>query len=145
MHAPEPYPLSCTGADHVTRRFWYTVEQHAVRGAEEVHVRVHPRNPPEDALDRWFELVLRQSGLASYRILSIDRNRCEYGGKGIPDALLPELCRRFGIEIWSSTLWNEDDPSDSRTYASDAMWERLVRKGLASHSAEVDRYRCPPT
>lgn len=135
-----PRELWCTGKDEVTRRFWYDVQAGESEG--EVCVRVHLHDPPQ-VEDHWFDLVLKKLGDRRYRSDSIWANQPHYSKQGIPDALYPELCRRFDIEIWSSQTRSCE--AQYRTEDAEKMWKRLVTKGLATYVAESNLYVCPPT
>jgi hypothetical protein len=135
-----PFPLSCVGRDGVSRVFQVDITEDEVFGDALLHVRVRP--PPDEDVGHWFDLTLHKCSPRAYRIGMIDRNKVEYGGKGIPDALLPELAARLGVEIWSSVKWNDSDPSERRTESAEKMWKRIMAKGLAMYVAAEDRYVC---
>jgi hypothetical protein len=134
------FPLRCLGRDGATRAFDVKITPDEVSGDEVLHIQVFP--PSELDVGHWFDLTLKKRSLGSYQIGTIDRNKREYGGQGIPDALLPELANRLSVEIWSSVKWNEADPSERRTEDADKMWARLVAKGLAAYVVGEGRYRC---
>ena len=122
------------------RVFHVDIDEDEVSGDEFLYVRVLP--PSDEDVGHWFDLTLQRVSAQAYRIGTIDGNRTEYGGKGIPDALLPELANRLGVDIWSSLQWNDADPSERRTGDADKMWNRLVAKGLATYDREERRYVC---
>ena len=63
----------------------------------------------------------------------------EYRAKGIPDALIPVIKQELGLSVESSP--RRGATTDVyRTDAATAVWDRLVRKGLASYAADRDVY-----
>lgn len=132
------FKLRCEGKDGVARTFRVEVTADEISGDEELHVRVLP--PSDLDVGHWFDLTLHKRTPGSYRIGTIDRNKREYGGRGIPDALLPDLAKRMEIRIWSSVKMNSADPSERRTDDADRMWKRLETKGLATWVEDEGRY-----
>lgn len=130
------FPLLTTDRTGGPRRFQVSVERES--GSAKVYVKVL-----EDGADPWkiegFGLTLVEGTDGTLRI---DASLCHpsHRGAGIPDALLPELSRRLGTRIVSSS--NQDE-TESRSPEAEKMWKRLAEKGLARYDEQADRYSCP--
>jgi hypothetical protein len=125
----------CIGKDKKRRTFEVDIAPDDVVADALLHVRVSP--PPIATAVRWFDLVLRQQSPGIYRIDMIQRNA--FGGMGIPDTVIPELCRRLAVTICSSV---KSAGSEYRTEDADKMWSRLVSHNLARYIEGEDRFVC---
>lgn len=86
-----------------------------------------------------FGVTLIESPDGSLRIDAISGHPT-HRAAGIPDSLLPELSRRFGKPVVSSS---NKDSTESRNDEAEKMWKRLVEKRLAHYDEQADRYSCP--
>lgn len=142
MDSEEEFSIECTGRDSVRRTFPCVIEPDEVEQAGLLHCRIFACGTAKCEVC-WFVLSIRRIARGQYRIDIIESMVKDFRAKGIPDAILPELCRRLQVEILSSVHLNPDDESERRTPEADRMWERLVTKGIASYLADCDRYVCP--
>jgi len=61
-----------------------------------------------------------------------------YSGKGIFDAMIPEAAKVLGIKIVSSR--KKVEPGEWREPEAEAVWLRLIDKGLVRYDADRDEY-----
>ncbi len=146
---PQPGELSvirCTGADRITREFYYEIESDAGADVPEMIVRVH-QEAQISGEQHWFDLTLKQLDENRWMVSMMQHNNKEwYRAKGIPDALIPALAERLNKVITSSS--NRDPakrfPEEFRNEAATKVWRRLVGQGRATYQENEDRYMCIP-
>lgn len=136
---PQHFSLECVDRYGTSHTFPCVLETEEGE-PDLVHCRVFPCGIAS-CVTCWFVCSIRRLTPQRYRIDMIDRMRREFGGLGIPDALLPKLCHLLEIEIVSSLADTRD--AEWRTDLAEEMWRRLVRKRIASYLPEQDRYVCP--
>lgn len=101
----------------------------------QVQVRADLQGPSED----FFELELVKESPGLLRIQTIHHHYAPHLKEmGIPEALLPHLKKRFGMQIQSSPVAGL--PGVSRSPSATAMWKRLVAARLATYDAPTDTF-----
>jgi hypothetical protein len=92
--------------------------------------------PPPDG--HYYELAIRKFNESTVQTTQMENHdHAELRGKGITEALIPEISRRLQRDVLSSPEYR--DNSDRRTVHATKVWERLVSRGVAVR--EGDRYR----
>lgn len=105
--------------------------------------RVRSIPQPDDG--EFFELRLKPSIQGVLQVVGIYAHKERYRRKGIPDALLPRMCKILRCRVRSSPTAGEGETQDQwRTPDATAMWNRLVSHGLASYDVSSDLYWMPP-
>lgn len=89
-----------------------------------------------------FQMTLKPLLDGRFRIDAITAHT-SHRKAGISDSLLPELSRRFGKAVVSSSNRFAATPEEFRSVDAEKMWRRLVGKGLATYDGQQDRYSCP--
>lgn len=121
-------------------------------GASEYHLTVdnefgdyvcRVRNVPYPEDHEFFELILRPLAQDLLQVIGVDAHKDRYRRRGIPDTLLPRMCELLRCRVRSSPTAGESQ-DQWRTPAATAMWNRLVRSGLASYNKDDDIYWMPP-
>lgn len=139
-------PLQCTGADSVTREFYYEIESDREAGGLEIIVRVYEQS--QISIERhWFDFILKPLDENRLMVSMMQHNNKEwYRAKGIPDALIPALAQRFQKVVTSSSNCDaaKKFPEESRNGPASKVWKRLVEQGRATYQESVDRYVCAP-
>ena len=116
--------LNCTGADGVQRPFEYEVDKSQF--SNEWYFRVCTSPTPTSG--QFFECNVKEVDPQTVRVIAIAHHGLAiYVAKGIPDAILPEIAARLGMEVVSSSnlsghagVW--------RTPDAEKVWKRSARR-----------------
>lgn len=135
------HEIECEGRDEVRRTFVYAdpYKQQLLGGYHELSFTVKAHENDSDSLD----LDLRERGNGELWLRSITHyGNPKFSAKGIPDALLPCLSKRYGVRICSGKTWGAGEiTQEFLSVDATKMWKRLVEKGLAEYSEREDVYR----
>lgn len=135
-----PFPLVTTDRPGRSRSFQVSVETDE-SDADKIYVTAL-----EDGVDpktvEGFQMTLKPLPDGRLRIDAITAHP-SHREAGIPDSLLPELSRRLGKDVVSSSNRFAASPEEFRSIDAEKMWKRLVGKGLATYDEQQDRYSCP--
>jgi len=137
QHTTPLHSYSQDGEEHVS---YYSVDDH---GSEQpidwsFHVtRSDIRPIPEE---KWYELTAKVFDKDTVQTTWMANNKLpDYKGKGISEALIPEIARLLEKNIISSPPY--DDAGNRRSPYATIIWERLVAAGIANQRG--DRYIVP--
>jgi len=110
-HPRAPFPIQCVSRKNKLGNTFFVF--HDEESPKDWDFRVYPTQSPSEAeLGRFFLLRLRKLETQEWRIIYIgNQDNEEFRGKGIPNALLPAVAHRYGIQICSSTR-KGDGPSE---------------------------------
>ena len=125
------------GHDHL---FYYTVSEDQVGHLQEWQFIVTDAPGRSSAVKGdFYDLIVRHLDAQTVQVASMEnRDIPVYRGKGITEALIPEVARVLRRDVVSSRVVG-DDFSERRTEYATIIWERLVAAGIAIDEGE--RYR----
>jgi hypothetical protein len=134
-----PFPLVTTDRSGRSRSFQVSVETDD-GDARKIYVTALEDGVDPKAVEG-FQMTLKPLPDGRLRIDAITAHT-SHRRAGIPDSLLPELSRRFGKNVVSSSNRFPASPEEFRSIDAEKMWKRLVQKGIATHDVQQDRYSC---
>jgi len=127
--------LRCVGRDGTLHNFVYECDKGTGVLGDEWTYRV--RTESSDPEDQFFELRLVETLPGVARVDMVNNfGDARFTAKGIPDALLPVVKSKLGMQIVSSPRLGPG--GIYRTDAATKMWERLIGKGLAAYDSTTD-------
>ena len=90
---------------------------------------------------KWFDFKVASVGDKIFKVTDMFDYQDIYKGKGLPEALIFETQKQYpDKEIISSSNKQKVFKNEWRSEAGTAVWERLVKKGLADYSDEKDLF-----
>ena len=90
---------------------------------------------------KWFDFKVAPVGDNTLKVTDMFDYQDIYKGKGLPEALILEAQKQYpDKEIISSSNRQKAFKNEWRSDAGSAVWERLVKKGLAEYSDENDLF-----
>lgn len=129
--------ITCVGNDNVSRNFNYTPSYDLLNGKTAFNVTSIPPAPGGG----FFELCVQDQDADTVRVVMIHHhNLPEYIGKGIPDVLLCAVKSLLGKDVQSSRTQGTG-ADEYRTPEATRMWNRLVKKCIATYDEVADVYR----
>jgi hypothetical protein len=130
----QPKQLVCVGKDLVSRTFVYIYEDRLDGDGWDIEVS----SIPASASGVPYQCSLLHHDATTVRQAEMHNNGVpEVSGKGIPDALLPEMAVVLQRTIISS--WNKGNPAGIfRTPDACKVWKRLQANGKATYDPATD-------
>ena len=90
---------------------------------------------------KWFDFKVAPVGDKTLKVTDMFDYQDIYKGKGLPEALILEAQKEYpDKQIISSSNKQKVFKNEWRSEAGTAVWERLVKKGLAEYSDEKDLF-----
>jgi hypothetical protein len=129
-------PLNCVGKDNTSKVFFYKYNYDMLSGEHSMKIYNSQACNTE-----FFELTAKEED-DYLKIIMMRKNDEMYGGKGIPDAAIPELATLSEMTVCSSS--NGNGNGEYRTEAATKVWERLESKGKAGYDKASDRFTYLP-
>ena len=135
-----PALLITRSKDGSKHRFYYHIHDNGFRTPYDFSVSVSTSGewppPPDEQLRHGMTLKRNEAG--ELQTIAMDNhNLPAYRGRGISEALLPELSKLLREDIVSSPTY--EDNANRRSTSATVVWERLVARELAVR--EGDRFR----
>lgn len=126
-------PINCIGRDGASQVFY--LEDCRPR------VLVHLQNPAQPNVDDFFEATFEISGNVAKSVM-MSANHAHYCAKGIPEAVLEYVQKKWAEDVCSSSNKSSTETSaaEYRTPSAAKVWERLKTAGNATYDANADRY-----
>jgi hypothetical protein len=134
----EPKPIYCYDKHDHERVFYYHVQDNGFPSAYDFSLFVvdQPVWPPKNGC--FYEISIKRDEKGELQTINMDNHgHDEYKGRGITEAILPEISRLVGEDIVSSPAYQ--DNANRRSISATVVWERLVESRLAV--PEADRFR----
>lgn len=141
VRQPEPVRFFAYDKHGHEYEFFYFIDDSSSDNPLDWTVFVSTKQDWPPAGDRWYEMSLNRVDECTIQTINMRNHRLpEYMGKGISEALIPEMARVLKADIVSSPGYvdNANRRSDSAT----VIWERLVANGIALKLAS-DQYVVP--
>jgi len=89
---------------------------------------------------RFYEAAVAESSDCAVKVtMLINYGYEEYTGKGISEALIPEIGRALGRQVTSSSN-RFPNTNEYRSDAATKVWQKLEVKGMARYDRDEDRY-----
>ncbi len=137
--------LVCTGRDGVQRTFYFECERASFGSPPSWTIRVHRRNPPNENVDDWYELVLQEREPAQMMVTMMRHDyRPWYTGMGISEAAMLRAAKLLRRTVISSSNRCRKTADEFRTSAAEKVWRRLEARGLAYYNSDEDRFTLTP-
>ena len=129
--------LLCTDRNGNLTTFFFKSERDETR--REINYKVYA--DPLPVSGEFFELSVKDLGNELQVIAMFNHKEPAYKEKGIPDALLLHIAEFFKKSVRSRP--KSAPNGDYRTADATKVWDRLVKKNIASYFPDEDIYRIP--